>query len=222
MTENKRHELKLVTVGCCFTGKTSVMKYYFKDELSDGMTSTPTVGASFMTKDIDVDLDSNVNASITLEGSDMIKKLRLNCWDTCGMEAHQSAGVTPMYYRNANIVFCMYAINDRITFSKLETVWLPELLRHNEKAFGVIIGNKLDLEEQREVQVAEGKALAEKLGYVFFETSAKNGLNIKTAIESSIRKLLTTIVPSELDEAHNPEDIDKFFEDTKPSRPCSC
>ena len=59
----------------------------------------------------------------------------------------------------------------------------------SKKVIIVLIGNKCDLEEERQVTIDEGQELADAYGLLFFETSAKNDVNIKLAFDSSLQEI---------------------------------
>jgi GTPase SAR1 family protein len=94
-------------------------------------------------------------------------------------------GITHMYYRNAVAAIVVYSIADRVTFSQLD-FWQTSL---RESAPGnvliFLVGNKVDLEDNRQVVIDEGQARATEMGASFCELSAKAGLGIATqALES--------------------------------------
>ena len=78
-----------------------------------------------------------------------------------------------------------------------------------------LIGNKIDLEEQREVSYEEGKNFAEENNLIFFETSAKDGNNIKEIFLESATLLVDKIENKEikLEESDNGIKINNSYED---------
>ena len=86
-------------------------------------------------------------------------------------------------------VVLMYSITDKKSFESIPvnpyfvdvTYWIKSLDDNCKESISkVLVGNKVDLEDTRQVGVAEGKALAAKHGMMFFETSAKNGTNVES------------------------------------------
>jgi GTPase SAR1 family protein len=76
----------------------------------------------------------------------------------------------------------VYDITARVTFHNV-TGWLEDCKAHssNQNLVLILIGNKVDLEDQRKVTKKEGMDLAKKYGAMFFETSAKSGHNVEAA-----------------------------------------
>ena len=75
----------------------------------------------------------------------------------------------------------MYDITDRESFENVKQ-WLNEIARYaNENVNKLLVGNKSDLEDKREVSTEEAKAFAEEHGIPFLETSAKANENVSDA-----------------------------------------
>ncbi|GIY83860.1 ras-related protein Rab-5A [Caerostris darwini] len=116
---------------------------------------TPTIGASFSCKVIDVD-------SYTI---------RFQIWDTAGQETYKS--MLPMYYRKANLALVVYDITCYESFTSLSR-WIEELQRNADNECVIcIIGNKNDLEHKRVVDRNKAVQFAKSIGALYFETSAK-------------------------------------------------
>ena len=96
-----------------------------------------------------------------------------------------------MYYRGASVVLLVYDITDQKSLKEGVTNWL-EQLKYNcrvEDLVLVLVGNKTDMEDHREVKEEEGKEYAKKIGAMFVETSAKTGSNIEQLFTSICCKL---------------------------------
>ena len=106
------------------------------------------------------------------------KIIKLQIWDTCGQEAYRS--LVASFYRSVSLVFIVYAINSRDSFEDID-YWVKDLKIHNSPDTKIIlVGNKCDLEAERQVSKEEAKNYAETYEFVnFFETSAKDDINIK-------------------------------------------
>ena len=77
------------------------------------------------------------------------------------------------------------------SFAEIEDYWLNEVENYGEKGVEILlIGNKSDQEDHREVTYAEGAALAERKGMMFFECSARNGDNVNQAFTDMSKKLI--------------------------------
>ena len=125
--------------------------------------------------------DDNYNATIGFEFFVFNVKLnntviKLQVWDTCGQELYRT--LITNFYRNSSLAILVYEINSKQTFENIE-MWLRELRSHsNPDAKIFLIGNKLDLESEREVDkaTAENYAKNNKMS-LFMEASAKTGFN---------------------------------------------
>ena len=106
------------------------------------------------------------------------KVIKLQIWDTCGQELYRS--LITNFYRNSSLAIIVYAINFKDSFENIE-MWLRELRTHsNPDAKVFLIGNKVDLENERKITKEQGQNFAEtnKL-HLFIEASAKTGFNAK-------------------------------------------
>lgn len=124
---------------------------------------------------------------IELEG----KFIKIQVWDTAGHEAFQS--ITRTYYRGAAGALLVYDITRRDSYIHL-IKWLSELKENAPKDITIIlIGNKNDLENERQVSYEEGESFAKENGLLFLETSAKTAHNIVEAFNLSAMKILNNI-----------------------------
>merc|ERR1712137_671439 len=107
------------------------------------------------------------------------KQIKLQIWDTAGQESFRS--ITRSYYRGAAGALLVYDITRRETFSHLSS-WLEDARKHSNKDMTImLIGNKSDLDQKRQVSFEEGEAFAKENGLVFLETSAKTAENVQEA-----------------------------------------
>ena len=151
---------KLIVIGDSFVGKscitTNATKKIFENYYS------ATVGFEFFT------ILYRINS----------QNIRLQIWDTCGQEEYRS--LIQNFYRNSSLAILVYSIDNKSSFENLE-IWLNEIrTKGNPDVKIFLVGNKIDLEDKREVSIEEGKLFYEtnKLS-LFIETSAKNGTNIQ-------------------------------------------
>ena len=125
------------------------------------------------------------------------KNIKIQIWDTAGQEAFQA--ITRTYYKGATGALVVYDITRRDTFNHV-TKWLDEVRANALKEIQIIlIGNKKDLEDKRQVQTEEGQALADKNGLLFLETSAKTAVNVSEAFINSAQKILEMIQKTGID-----------------------
>ncbi len=112
------------------------------------------------------------------------KSVRLQIWDTAGQERFQT--ITCNYYHGAQGIFVVYDITDRESFNGVK-MWMNEIKKYAQPSvIKILVGNKNDMEEKREITFEEGKEVADSYGIDFFETSAKETYQIdKTFTEIS-------------------------------------
>ena len=115
------------------------------------------------------------------------KVIKIQIWDTAGQEQFQA--ITRTYYRGAIGALLVYDITRRETFTHVRK-WLQEVRVNSSKNITMIlIGNKKDLEDRREVRFEEGESFARENGIMFLETSAKTAFTLSAqAILNNIEK----------------------------------
>jgi len=125
------------------------------------------------------------------------KKVKLQVWDTAGQERFRT--LTRSYYRGAHGIILCYAINNRESFEKIE-FWMEEIRQYASKDICIVlVGNKCDLPDKRVVSIEEGRQKAEALGMKFFETSAKEDINIEE-VYSTVTRDINKVFGNELSE----------------------
>ncbi|XP_052079165.1 uncharacterized protein LOC127717524 [Mytilus californianus] len=151
-------KVKVVVVGDAGVGKTSLAVRFTDNSFIQHYKQT--VGASFCSRALDF----------------KDKTVVFNIWDTAGQERFRS--LVPMYLRDAGIALVVYDISSHKSFENVES-WLLQLQQYGPRDLKcALIGNKVDLDDLREVPTQEGKLLAEGHGLYFEETSAKSGEGI--------------------------------------------
>ena len=119
------------------------------------------------------------------------KTIKIQIWDTAGQEAFQA--ITRTYYKGAIGALLVYDITRRETFTHV-TKWLEEVRNNSSKTITIIlIGNKKDLEDKRQISYEEGEALAKENGLLFLETSAKTAYNVIESFNLSAQSILNNI-----------------------------
>ena len=125
------------------------------------------------------------------------KSIKIQIWDTAGQEAFQA--ITRTYYKGAIGALLVYDITRRETFTHA-TKWLDDVRTNSSKNVTVIlIGNKKDLEDKRQVSYEEGEAFAKENGLMFLETSAKTAYNVVEAFNLSAQCILNNIERTGID-----------------------
>lgn len=137
-----------------------------------------TIGADFLTREVVVD----------------DRQVTMQLWDTAGQERFQSLGVA--FYRGADCCVLVYDVNNSKSFDALDS-WRDEFLiqaspRDPDTFPFVVLGNKIDVEESKRV-ISTKRAMTfcqSKGGIPYFETSAKEAINVEQAFEGKTTLLL--------------------------------
>lgn len=142
------------------------------------------------------------------------KTIKIQIWDTAGQEQFQA--ITRTYYKGAIGALLVYDITRRDTFTHV-TKWLEEVKSNSSKHICVIlIGNKKDLEDKRQVTYEEGESFARENGLMFLETSAKTAFNVVEAFNLSAQAILNNIEKTGVDPTENKN---KMKIENKPQEP---
>ena len=160
---------KMILIGDSSVGKSNILLKYLKDQFDPN--SRATVGVEFGTK------------NITLNN----KKIKIQIWDTAGQERYRS--ITSAYYKGAKGAFIVYDITRKTTFENIDK-WIADLKTNGDSNISIVlIGNKSDLEEKREVTKEEGLKKSQDCKTAFMETSALNGDNVHKAFDELIEQI---------------------------------
>lgn len=157
--EPKAHyNYKIVVTGDSGVGKTSLLVQFAKKRFIADYK--PTLGVDIF------------KYSYLIEDN----ALDLMAWDVSGERIFQKFRNT--YYPGAEAILILFDVTEPESFRNLND-WISEINRYAKKdAIFVLIANKIDLEKKRKVSNKHGAKLANKLGYLYYETSAKTGQNI--------------------------------------------
>jgi len=176
MSTRKKVLLKIIILGDSGVGKTSLMYQYVNKKFSNQYKAT--IGADFLTKEVMVD----------------DKLVTLQIWDTAGQERFQSLGVA--FYRGADACVLVFDVNVAKTFENLNS-WRDEFLiqagpRDPENFPFIVLGNKIDLENSRVVGQKKAQAWCQSKGNIpYFETSAKEAINVEQAFQTVAKNAMT-------------------------------
>ena len=183
--------LKLALLGDATVGKTNLVLRFTENTFSPNVA--PTVGYDYKSK------------TITLTNSN--KKAKLQIWDTAGQERFMALSKT--VYQKVDGVMLVYDITRRPTFENILS-WINRVKEFKENFPIMIIGNKIDKEDERQVTCEEGKILADEHKLKFFETSALNGVNVEEAFISFSNEVLDNIkVNTSLNNDNNSFSVEK-------------
>ena len=146
---------KLIFLGDQNVGKSCILNRFMNDTFTEEYQAT--IGLDFQSKNVQIDNQD----------------IHLLLYDTAGQEKFRS--LIPMYTRDSNIILLVYEINNKDSFLHLPD-WINDLTNVNkDDVIFPLVGNKIHLEESRQVSPEEGQKFAEEHGYIFQEVSAKTG-----------------------------------------------
>ena len=174
-------KLKLLIIGDSNVGKTSMLLNYTDNYFPESHLAT--IGVEYKVKQITIN-----NYNITLQ-----------IWDTAGQERFRS--ITKSFFRNTNGILFVYDITSRKSFQSVKE-WIKDSEMHDTGFEKVLCGNKIDLEQQRQVNFDELKEFGMKKKIDVIETSAKDRINI----DESFKKLVDLILSHK-----NQDEIAKQF-----------
>jgi small GTP-binding protein len=167
--------IKLAIIGDSNVGKSNFLFKFIEGQFSPLHVAT-----------IGFDYKSRV---VTLPKSK--KRVKLQIWDTAGQEKYMS--VNKNLFQRVQGVILMYDITSRETFERLN-IWLDIIKQMTNDIPIVLVGNKLDLEDNEDdgriIEYGEGEDFAKENDFDFFEVSAKNGTNVEKAFISIAEKIL--------------------------------
>lgn len=162
---------KIILVGDSDVGKTCVVQSFKSGIFIEKQQNT--IGVDFTVRTLDIDG----------------KRVKMQVWDTAGQERFRT--ITQSYYRSAHGAIVAYDITRRTTFESVSH-WIREVEQYGAASvLLILIGNKSDLQAQRQVLFEDACTLAENKGVLAaLETSAKEAQNVEAAFILMARELL--------------------------------
>ena len=167
---NESGIINIILVGDSLVGKSCFINRYFKNQFTEEFLTT-------------MGIDKQVKV-IKIEDTEY----KLNVWDTAGQERFRS--LPKKYYQNADGILILFDITNEDSFKNVN-FWL-ENIKNNlgkivEKEQNIfLIGNKIDLNNERAISRINGETLANNLGLKYYETSSKINLNINEVFSRMI------------------------------------
>ena len=185
---------KLIVIGDSGVGKSCLTNNAVKNVFEEAYNAT--VGFEFFTFNVRI----------------CEKVVKLQIWDTCGQELYRS--LITNFYRNSSLAIMVYAINAKESFENVE-MWLRELRTHSNPDVKVfLIGNKIDLEKEREITREEGeKFYRDNKLNLFMEASAKAGINTQNIFLKAAEILYDDHLKYLQKKKENKEDDNSTIED---------
>ena len=166
---NEIPPFKILIVGDSNVGKTSLLLKYVDDIFQE--THLATIGVEFKLKEITLDN----------------KIYKLNIWDTAGQERFKS--ITKSFFKAADGIVFVYDITKKATFDNLKN-WINDAESKTTNFKSIVVGNKIDLENNREVDYNLGKNFCEKKNCPFLETSAKINMRVEDIFLTLVKDIL--------------------------------
>jgi len=155
---------KLLLIGDCGVGKSSLLNRFCDDTYSESYMST--IGVDFKVR------------TLHLAG----KIVKLQIWDTAGQERFRT--IAANFYRGAHGIIVVFDVTDKESFQNARH-WIGEIDKYaKEDVNKLLVGNKCDLKSKRVVIYDDGKELAESLNMRYIETSAKHSHNVELAFDT--------------------------------------
>ena len=157
------YKMSIIMIGDSGVGKTCILLKFADQNFNTSHIST--IGIDYKIKTIQIDG----------------KNVKLQIWDTAGPERYRV--ITQAYFRDIQGVIVAYDSTSEESFNNVRN-WVRQVETHTSgrgSIESVLIGNKCDMTDVREVEPEQGAALAAEFGMQFFETSAKTGQNVQEA-----------------------------------------
>ncbi len=165
--------IKIMVLGNTAVGKTSFILKYTENTFQEVHLST--MGIDYKEKHIIIDG----------------KKYRLSVYDTTGQERYRSLAFSLI--KNTDGIILIYDVTNESSFKAVPD-WIQSAREKKGENYPMIIlGNKIDLEDERKVKTEDGEELAQKYGLDFYEISNKENVNIENAILTLVKKILVYI-----------------------------
>ena len=171
MAEIEEYEMmvKVILIGDSGVGKTNIMSKFLKNQFME--ESKATIGVEFGSK------------LFNHEGH----KIKAQIWDPAGQEKYKA--ITGAYYKGSKGALVVYDITQKKTFENIEK-WVNDLKAAGDPKITIIlIGNKNDLDDKRQVSKDQGEEKARSFGCAFLETSAYSGDNIDKAFNLMVKEI---------------------------------
>ena len=164
---------QLLIIGDTAVGKTSIISRYANGTFKEEYIAT-------------VGLDYSIKQEIIDD-----KSIQIKIWDTAGQERFKS--LTQNYFRNAEGVILTFDVTSTESFGNLK-YWISSFKENMEKKNifipVIIIGNKIDLVDSREINKEDAEKFSKEKNYKYFETSAKTGEGVDEAIKELVNQVL--------------------------------
>ena len=159
---------KIIFCGDAGVGKTSIINNIMGQKFSEEYE--PSIGVDFFSK------------TVRYKG----RMIKLQIWDSAGQEKFRS--LIPNYIRGSSLIFLIFDVAKKISYEHLSD-WIKFITDIENSGIIIVVGNKIDLEDKREVEQEEAEKFCKENKYEYFEVSAKDGTNIEKMLYTSVAGL---------------------------------
>ena len=175
MSQILREVIPINVLGATNVGKTSLIQQYTNQYYETNTLST--IGYEFKMKNIKIKIDN------------IEKNVKLKIWDTSGQDIYFEQALITI--KNCLGSLIVYDVSDKKSFQLVDKYLDNVYSKKDKKKFPIIlIGNKCDLDEEREISFEEGKKKADSYQIDFYETSAKNNINVENVFKYLTDKIV--------------------------------
>jgi len=169
----KTYTFKVLTIGDCGVGKSSLMLRYVKGIFQE--EPVDSVGYDSLDKTTTVDN----------------KTCNLRIWDTAGQQRFST--ITSSYYRGAHIILVVFDLTKTQSFENVQQ-WLLEVDRYaSDTSQKLVVGTKTDLESEKMVNADDVGQFCSNRGLTYVETSAKTGHQVDYVFNTACHEMLEAI-----------------------------
>ena len=171
--EKEDYKIKIIVVGDSGVGKTNLINRFASDKFDTN--SKATIGVEFVYKTL------KINKEV----------IKIEVWDTAGQDRYRA--ITSAYYKEAKGAFIVYDITNEDSFNNVES-WMNEVTKKGQRDIQfLLLGNKKDLVNDREVSEEKGIEKARELNMHLFEASALEKTNVNEAFNYLMREIYMEI-----------------------------
>ena len=199
---NPEYCFKAVVSGNSGVGKTSIVRYEVHNQFEQD--NTATLVFEHYSKNYKI----------------CEKIIRIQIWDTCGNETYEE--IMKNFYRSALCIFVVFSLDDENSFLNLDK-WITDIknINENESPIIVLIGNKKDIESERQITKEEIEKYCKKKEIdTYFETSAKTGEGIHELFKEVIRKLYIKFIEPISSDIYSTKTFDSTSQNSEINNPC--
>ncbi len=172
-----RNLIPLGLIGNSIVGKSSLSNVFIGEKFNEDIITT--IGIDCFMTDI----------NYKFKGEKKERKIKIKIWDTAGQEKFRSVGLK--YINNCYGIIVVYSVTDENSFNEVD-YWIEQIQNSYDlsKYPFILVGNKCDLIDERIISKEEGEKKAKEYNIKFFETSARNNINVKECFMSLIENII--------------------------------